>query len=263
MLMLADSLWIDRGFYFAALLLYHLAFVYRNRQFLQPRSLSTSFSRSLSLIESPNHEYAFPVRLLSAVKSKELPAEPYWFPGNYPTFATCLPQVSAPKGFVLRATAFGLAKTGSIESQDAFTNKEALSHALLETVRLVLKQQESEEGERGVKYGRKTGGSHLELEEAGSDESDELDLFHHLPSKKSNNKSGVPGGPCSHCRATESPQWRRPLTRNAILCNACGIFYSRHHSLPKRKKTPPQLSGIKDAGDALLDTRDQPQPLQL
>ena len=44
------------------------------------------------------------------------------------------------------------------------------------------------------------------------------------------------GGPCAHCGATESPQWRRPLTKKMVLCNACGIYYSRHHSLPKGKK---------------------------
>lgn len=46
----------------------------------------------------------------------------------------------------------------------------------------------------------------------------------------------VPGGPCAHCGTMESPQWRRPLTRNIALCNACGIYYSRHQALPKRKK---------------------------
>ena len=51
-----------------------------------------------------------------------------------------------------------------------------------------------------------------------------------------NNPGGVPGGPCAHCGATESPQWRRPLAKKVVLCNACGIYYSRHHALPKRKK---------------------------
>ncbi|KAG2497942.1 hypothetical protein HYH03_004204 [Edaphochlamys debaryana] len=51
-------------------------------------------------------------------------------------------------------------------------------------------------------------------------------------------KVGVPGGPCAHCGTTESPQWRRPLTKKIILCNACGIYFSRHHALPKRKKVP-------------------------
>lgn len=49
-------------------------------------------------------------------------------------------------------------------------------------------------------------------------------------------KTGIPGGPCAHCGAVDSPQWRRPLTKKVVLCNACGIYYSRHHSLPKRKK---------------------------
>lgn len=48
-------------------------------------------------------------------------------------------------------------------------------------------------------------------------------------------KLGVPGGPCTHCGTCESPQWRRHLTNNMVLCNACGIYYRRHHALPKRK----------------------------
>ncbi|KAG2455095.1 hypothetical protein HYH02_000915 [Chlamydomonas schloesseri] len=54
--------------------------------------------------------------------------------------------------------------------------------------------------------------------------------------KQEKSKVGLPGGPCAHCGITESPQWRRPLTKKVVLCNACGIYFSRHHSLPKRKK---------------------------
>lgn len=52
----------------------------------------------------------------------------------------------------------------------------------------------------------------------------------------------VPGGPCAHCGTMESPQWRRPLTRNIALCNACGIYFSRHQALPKRKKVKPEAA---------------------
>ncbi|KAG2440334.1 hypothetical protein HXX76_004439 [Chlamydomonas incerta] len=59
----------------------------------------------------------------------------------------------------------------------------------------------------------------------------------YMPRKKQDkSKVGLPGGPCAHCGITESPQWRRPLTKKVVLCNACGIYFSRHHSLPKRKK---------------------------
>jgi hypothetical protein len=33
-----------------------------------------------------------------------------------------------------------------------------------------------------------------------------------------------------------SPQWRRPVNKAMILCNACGIYYSRHNTLPRRRK---------------------------
>ncbi|KAL4853479.1 GATA transcription factor 27 [Chlorella vulgaris] len=40
------------------------------------------------------------------------------------------------------------------------------------------------------------------------------------------------GGPiCSHCGATESPQWRRGPPNKAILCNACGTRYRRTNQL--------------------------------
>ena len=65
-----------------------------------------------------------------------------------------------------------------------------------------------------------------------------LNVLSYIPARASSKcaAAGVPGGPCAHCGATESPQWRRPLTKKIVLCNACGIYYSRHHSLPKRKK---------------------------
>ncbi|MEW5309772.1 MAG: hypothetical protein WDW38_001632 [Sanguina aurantia] len=74
--------------------------------------------------------------------------------------------------------------------------------------------------------------------EGGLDDlSDSVDGF--TPRKKGTcPKAGILGGPCAHCNATKSPQWRRPLTKKVILCNACGIYFSRHHALPKRKKIP-------------------------
>ena len=36
-----------------------------------------------------------------------------------------------------------------------------------------------------------------------------------------------PGGPCDHCGATESPQWRRGPEEKPQLCNACGTRYRR------------------------------------
>lgn len=48
----------------------------------------------------------------------------------------------------------------------------------------------------------------------------------------------VPGGPCMHCGVTESPQWRRPIDKEQVLCNACGIYYGRHRSLPWGKIKP-------------------------
>ncbi|PNH12452.1 hypothetical protein TSOC_000606 [Tetrabaena socialis] len=56
--------------------------------------------------------------------------------------------------------------------------------------------------------------------------------------RHSSPRVGIPGGPCAHCGAKESPQWRRPLAKKVVLCNACGIYFSRHHSLPRRKKVP-------------------------
>ncbi|CAD7695680.1 unnamed protein product [Ostreobium quekettii] len=35
------------------------------------------------------------------------------------------------------------------------------------------------------------------------------------------------GGPCDHCGATESPQWRRGPPMKSVLCNACGTRYRR------------------------------------
>lgn len=36
-----------------------------------------------------------------------------------------------------------------------------------------------------------------------------------------------PGGPCDHCGAAESPQWRRGPPGKPVLCNACGTRWRR------------------------------------
>lgn len=39
------------------------------------------------------------------------------------------------------------------------------------------------------------------------------------------------GGPCDHCGATASPQWRRGPPAKPVLCNACGTRYRRTNQL--------------------------------
>ncbi|KAG2497943.1 hypothetical protein HYH03_004205 [Edaphochlamys debaryana] len=46
----------------------------------------------------------------------------------------------------------------------------------------------------------------------------------------------VPGGPCMWCGVTATPQWRRPRGTNKLLCNACGIFFTRYGRLPERSQ---------------------------
>eukprot|EP00878_Enallax_costatus_P042710 GHUV01050159.1.p1 GENE.GHUV01050159.1~~GHUV01050159.1.p1 ORF type:complete len:164 (+),score=11.66 GHUV01050159.1:453-944(+) len=40
-------------------------------------------------------------------------------------------------------------------------------------------------------------------------------------------------GPCCHCNATNSPQWRKGPKGKPILCNACGIRFLRTRTLGK------------------------------
>jgi len=50
-----------------------------------------------------------------------------------------------------------------------------------------------------------------------------------------------PGGPCDHCGAVDSPQWRRGPASKPMLCNACGTRYRRTNNLgaaPSRSGTP-------------------------
>eukprot|EP00227_Mantoniella_beaufortii_P013779 CAMPEP_0197581262 /NCGR_PEP_ID=MMETSP1326-20131121/4833_1 /TAXON_ID=1155430 /ORGANISM="Genus nov. species nov., Strain RCC2288" /LENGTH=242 /DNA_ID=CAMNT_0043145145 /DNA_START=231 /DNA_END=959 /DNA_ORIENTATION=- len=48
---------------------------------------------------------------------------------------------------------------------------------------------------------------------------------HQLPSYQK------PGGPCDHCGAQDSPQWRRGPASKPMLCNACGTRYRRTNNL--------------------------------
>lgn len=50
-----------------------------------------------------------------------------------------------------------------------------------------------------------------------------------------------PGGPCNHCGATESPQWRRGPPSKPCLCNACGTRYRRSNALPAATAAPPPV----------------------
>eukprot|EP00775_Hariotina_reticulata_P000468 gene468-735_t len=47
-------------------------------------------------------------------------------------------------------------------------------------------------------------------------------------------------GPCCHCGATSSPQWRKGPKGKPVLCNACGIRFLRNRTLtkvvPKKRK---------------------------
>ncbi|KAI8471143.1 MAG: hypothetical protein J3K34DRAFT_418202 [Monoraphidium minutum] len=49
-------------------------------------------------------------------------------------------------------------------------------------------------------------------------------------------------GPCCHCGASSSPQWRKGPKGKPILCNACGIRFLRTRSLgkvtPKKRRSP-------------------------
>ncbi|GMH41005.1 hypothetical protein BSKO_08915 [Bryopsis sp. KO-2023] len=46
------------------------------------------------------------------------------------------------------------------------------------------------------------------------------------------------GGPCDHCAATESPQWRRGPPSKPVLCNACGTRFRRTGQLSPPQQAP-------------------------
>eukprot|EP00798_Chlamydomonas_sp_ICE-L_P017974 gene17974-24379_t len=143
---------------------------------------------------------------------------------------------------------------GDKACSENISHREALSYALLETVRLLLESQEHKIEDRDSGSGHESQFEAGVLVPSSSDDdsdvpSDSFPLSH--PAKK-RLASGILGGPCNHCAATRSPQWRRPLTRNILLCNACGIYYSRHHSLPKR--TSKQAAAQEPSQPTLSDT---------
>lgn len=67
-------------------------------------------------------------------------------------------------------------------------------------------------------------------------------LARNPPAVAANNASQQkPGGPCDHCGAVDSPQWRRGPAAKPMLCNACGTRYRRTNNLgaaPSRSGTP-------------------------
>lgn len=58
------------------------------------------------------------------------------------------------------------------------------------------------------------------------------------------------GGPCQHCNTCTTPQWRRPRGINMLLCNACGIFFTRYGKLPEQRFG---LMPVGGQGEELLD----------
>eukprot|EP00882_Tetradesmus_deserticola_P006790 GHRQ01007149.1.p1 GENE.GHRQ01007149.1~~GHRQ01007149.1.p1 ORF type:complete len:206 (+),score=40.01 GHRQ01007149.1:345-962(+) len=56
----------------------------------------------------------------------------------------------------------------------------------------------------------------------------------HAASCKSSKKARQDlAGPCCHCGAVSSPQWRKGPKGKPILCNACGIRFLRNRTLTK------------------------------
>ena len=47
-----------------------------------------------------------------------------------------------------------------------------------------------------------------------------------------------------------------------MLCNACGIYYSRHHSLPKRKKVRERAWPLADYGGNQIPLLPETAPQQ-
>lgn len=55
------------------------------------------------------------------------------------------------------------------------------------------------------------------------------------PASKRKNRSEL-HGPCGHCGAAESPQWRKGPKCKPVLCNACGTRFLRTKSLGKQTR---------------------------
>ena len=74
--------------------------------------------------------------------------------------------------------------------------------------------------------------SQQHLREQREAEQEPLPAHHHLSYNRAHwHHHQKPGGPCDHCGAVESPQWRRGPTHKPVLCNACGTRFRRTHQL--------------------------------
>ncbi|KAM0838994.1 hypothetical protein ACQ4PT_060598 [Festuca glaucescens] len=64
------------------------------------------------------------------------------------------------------------------------------------------------------------------------------------PRKQAGSKNnGKVGKTCTHCRASETPQWRAGPDGNGTLCNACGIRYKMGKLFPEyRPSNSPEFS---------------------
>ncbi|KAK1646699.1 hypothetical protein QYE76_064504 [Lolium multiflorum] len=64
------------------------------------------------------------------------------------------------------------------------------------------------------------------------------------PRKQAGSKnSGKVGKTCTHCRASDTPQWRAGPDGNGTLCNACGIRYKMGKLFPEyRPSNSPEFS---------------------
>ena len=78
---------------------------------------------------------------------------------------------------------------------------------------------------------------------------------HASPASLGSAESPSPPGPnvkrCSHCKATQTPLWRRDPTTFKPLCNACGLY------LQQRNRLRPQVLIDADADDDSTDESDQ------
>lgn len=73
-------------------------------------------------------------------------------------------------------------------------------------------------------------------------------------------------GPCCHCGATESPQWRKGPMCKPVLCNACGTRFLRTRSLGKivmgrngrrytKESTPEEDCGCENSSGSTEDSQ--------
>ncbi|KAF5834184.1 hypothetical protein DUNSADRAFT_9259 [Dunaliella salina] len=127
------------------------------------------------------------------------------------------------------------------------------THALLETVRKLLEMQHEEEEIPTVKGGlcEESTFAQESLCSGATPTAEELIVAVPTNKKRSVQRQGVPGGPCANCGTKDSPQWRRPSTKKIVLCNACGIYFSRHNTLPQRSSNNSSSSNKKKTSSAV------------